>query len=186
MSNIIGMLRVKNEARWIDRVIRSIQPVCSEIHIFDDGSKDETPDICEAMGATVYRSPFNDLNECRDKNYLLDKVRPLNPEWILHIDGDEELAADGPDQIRQAVSDPTAWAYSFRILYLWDQPDMVRTDGIYATFRRESLFRPIEDGFKGTGAGGNFHCGKRTAAAGESLPALEHLPAALRLHAPCR
>jgi hypothetical protein len=52
---IIGLLRIKNEARWIARVVRSIQPVCGRILIFDDHSTDGTPEICESLGCRVFR-----------------------------------------------------------------------------------------------------------------------------------
>lgn len=157
--SIVGMLRVKNESRWIESVLRSIQPICSEIHILDDHSSDPTAYQCAHMGAKVYASPFKDLNECRDKNYLLDQIRPLKPDWILAIDGDEELEPTGPDVIRELVKDPNAFAYAFRILYLWDSPDQIRVDGIYGKFARESLFRLTDDRFMSTLNGGNFHCG---------------------------
>jgi glycosyltransferase involved in cell wall biosynthesis len=43
---IIGLLRIKNEARWIERVVRSIQPVCGRNLIFDDHSTEGTPEVC--------------------------------------------------------------------------------------------------------------------------------------------
>ena len=55
---LIGLLRIKNEARWIAHVVQSIQPVCGRILIFDDHSTDGTPEICESRGCRVFRSPF--------------------------------------------------------------------------------------------------------------------------------
>ena len=159
MPSIIGMLRVKNESRWIESVLRSIQPVCSEIFVLDDHSTDPTAYQCAHMGAKVWASPFQGLDETRDKNWLLDQIRPLKPDWILSIDGDEELEPTGPDQIRELVKDPNIWAYAFRILYLWDSPNQIRVDGIYGKFARESLFRLTDDRFLSTTNGGNFHCG---------------------------
>lgn len=165
MSRIIGMMRVKNEARWIERVLRSMLPVCGKILLFDDHSTDGTPEFAETIpGVVVIRSPFAGLSETRDKNYLLEQVGAFGPEarpdWILAIDGDEEIAPGGAEQIQEICArDGGPDCYSFRVRYLWDRPDQVRVDRWYADFRRPSLFRfwPAERFH--SAAGGGFHCG---------------------------
>ena len=154
---MIGLMRVKNEARWIRRCIESILPVCSRVLVMDDHSSDGTPFICQGIpGVNVFDSPFSGLNETRDKNWLLGKVQ--GEEWILMIDGDEMLAdADVPKVV--AATHSQFAAYSFRVLYLWDTESQIRTDGIYGQFRRPSMFRPGNHKFESTAAGGNFHCG---------------------------
>lgn len=164
-----GYLRVKNEARWIERVIRSLQPLCERIFVFDDHSDDGTPEICEGLGCKVYRSPFTGVNEARDKNYLLEHVwHEVNPQtrgadsqhWIVSIDGDEELEPNGPELIRQAIM-PGIHALTLKIVYLWDRPDQIRTDGIYGKFTRGSVFRMCSPfhAFRATDGKANFHCG---------------------------
>ena len=68
------MLRVKNEARWIDRVIRAVQPATDSILVLDDHSSDGTPEICESLGCQVFRSEFDSLDEAHDKDFLLEKL----------------------------------------------------------------------------------------------------------------
>lgn len=159
---IVGMLRIRDEARWIADVLRSIQPLCERVVVFDDHSSDGTPEICESLGGTVIRSPFDGLNEVRDKNALLAHVRGLNPDWVMHLDGDEVLQEGGAEKIRAALS-PSVASYSLRIVYLWNRMNQIRTDGIYGRFKRGSLFRlagqPDSVTFRATGNGGNFHCG---------------------------
>jgi len=172
-QTIIGALRIKNESCWIERVVRAIQPICSRVLILDDHSTDGTPEICEAAGATVIRSPFTGLNESRDKQFLLDRAyefvdsqwhgRHDSPFWMLAIDGDEELVADDLSIISAAAENPAIHAYSLRILYLWDSPNQWRVDGVYGNFRRPSLFRLMNPAFtyKTTPFGkdgANFHC----------------------------
>jgi len=157
---IAAMLRVKNESRWIERVIRSVQPVCERIVVMDDASTDGTAEICSSLGAEVLRSPFAGLDETRDKNWLLARVIRHSPEWILCIDGDEELEQGGADKVRAVARDRGIGACSLRVAYLWDSPDQVRTDGVYGRFARPSMFRAVTDArFRSTGNGGNFHCG---------------------------
>lgn len=155
---IIAALRVQNEARWIERVIASVLPVASEVLVFDDHSTDRTPSICDHMPhTTVFDSPFEGLNEARDKNYLLAKCQEQRPDWILWIDGDELLSEASVLPIMASLRSQ-ARCMSFRVRYLWDRKDQVRTDGVYGDFRRQSMFRPIA-GYKFDGVAPGFHCG---------------------------
>jgi glycosyltransferase involved in cell wall biosynthesis len=159
---IAGMLRIKNEARWIGAVVSSILPLCDRIVILDDHSEDETVEICRSFGqrVTVLNSPFSGLDESRDKNYLLGHVVRLKSEWCLCIDGDEIMDSSSPERIRAELRNPTHASYSFRIAFLWNAPDVMRIDGVYGRFRRPSLFR-IKPGasFRKTAYGGHLHCG---------------------------
>lgn len=159
---LIGMLRVKDEARWIERVIRSIQPVCDHILVLDDHSTDGTPDLCETLGCQVIRSTFDGINETRDKDFLLAKVWESGAQvgdYCLMIDGDEVLHPDDVPALRDAIARCFPCC-SMHIVYLWDREDQVRIDRWYREFRRPSLFRLTSRAlrFRRTEYGGNFHC----------------------------
>jgi len=157
MVRVIGLMRVKNEARWIERCVRSILPICERVLVMDDHSEDATAEICQGIpGVTVYDSPFTGINEARDKNWLLEKARAA--EWIWMSDGDEELMAESIPAIRRAIGSETP-CFTVKILFAWDREDQIRTDGVYRNFRRASMFRPGNARFEATAAGGNFHCG---------------------------
>lgn len=157
---IAAMLRVKNEARWIGEVIDALKPACSPIFVMDDHSDDDTPRICAAHGARVAASPYEGINEARDKDWLLRGVEQemKTGDWLLCIDGDEVLAPWSIPAVI-AAANGSAPAYTFRIRYLWDSRDKVRVDGVYSSFRRPSMFR-LRPGmsFKRTGAHANLHC----------------------------
>lgn len=170
---VLGMLRIKNEARWIEAVIRSIVPVCERIFVFDDHSDDATADICSSFPEVeFYRSPFAGLDESRDKNWILGKVFKAvdaqhlkgdedSPFWALAVDGDEVLEEGGPEMIRETLqSSKGVHAYKLPIKYLWDGYERVRVDGVYGPFARPSLFRLMNSGFRfqTTPFGGNLHC----------------------------
>jgi glycosyltransferase involved in cell wall biosynthesis len=125
----------------------------------DDHSTDNTVELAKAEGAEVFSSPFEGLDERRDKNWLYSIICDHQPDWILAIDGDEELEPSSIPNIRTAVSNGNI-AYSLRIRYLWDQEDRVRVDGVYRHFHRPSLFKLINSSFKflSTPWGGNLHC----------------------------
>lgn len=178
-QHIYGLLRVKNESRFIERIIRAIQPVCERILVLDDHSTDGTPELCEALGATVYRSEFSGIDESRDKDWLLQQAyaeipqqdqhftrgNPESPYWCLSVDGDEELAAGDGRHLLEAVQNSAHHAYHLRIPFLWDSADQIRVDGVYRRFEkvgRPSLFRLMNSAFRYLktpfGNGANFHC----------------------------
>jgi glycosyltransferase involved in cell wall biosynthesis len=164
---VIGALRVKSEARWISRVIKSIQPICEKIVVFDDHSEDGTPEICESLGCVVIRSTFdNSINEVRDKNELLKAIwsagAKLN-DLVLMIDGDEILNLGDLSVLQEVIAGKRGFGncWSFQIIYLWDREDQVRVDRWYSKFHRPSMFRLTRTdlSFRANGNGGNFHCG---------------------------
>lgn len=158
VGEMIGLLRVRNEERWIERSIASILPICERVLVMNDHSTDATLEICAGIsGVEVFASPFEGLNETRDKNWLLDKARCSG--WVLMIDGDETLAPGAAEIIQREIANPAAVCLSPKILYLWDSEGTIRTDGVYGRFRRPSIFQPGAHQFESTHAGGNFHCG---------------------------
>jgi glycosyltransferase involved in cell wall biosynthesis len=164
----LGALRVKNEAAHIQEVISQALHLCELIMVLDDHSSDETAAICQSFGerVVVLTSPFEGLNESRDKNFLLGRICEANPEWVLWIDGDEVLERSGPEILRQAARQGgnSVAGYSLKIAYLWDNPQQVRVDGIFGQFWRPSFFRLRGQPagtlhFPETDGKANFHCG---------------------------
>lgn len=104
--DFVAMLRIRNEERWIAEVIESVMPLCDRIFIMDDHSTDGTLEVClRYPKVTVFCSPFEGLNEARDKNWLLDQImRECEASWVLCIDGDEVLERNGPDIIRETIA----------------------------------------------------------------------------------
>lgn len=158
---IAGMLRVKNEARWITEVIAALHPVCERIFVMDDHSTDGTVDLAEQAGAVVWPTPFDGMDEARDKSAFVRQIARFEPgaTWCLCVDGDEILDRKGPEEIRNSIASGQMDAYTLRIVYLWDRRDQIRVDGVYGRFARPSLFRLAGDlSFLRTGAHKNLHC----------------------------
>ena len=175
MPTVFGVLRVRNEVMWIRRVLYAMLPVCERIFLLDDHSTDCTPEVARDVSekVTVYHSPFEGLDESRDKGWLLDRINgfisedylngdPRSPYWVLALDGDEELQVGGADIIRQTIADTDKHCFSVQIKYFWDGTNRVRVDGVYRNFCRPSLFRLMNRNFKFLktpfGNGANFHC----------------------------
>ncbi len=168
---VLGMMRVKNESRWLPRVLASLLPVCDYTYVLDDHSTDDTPTILKSSLGTIYiPSPFpaDTSDEARDRTYLLSrlvregthnhgvKVGDDSPYWILSVDGDEELAEADREKLTRPQP-KSAVSYSAQILYLWDDPDTVRIDGHYSMCLRPSFFRLIETDMQYKNHSGPIH-----------------------------
>ena len=167
-SRLVGALRIKDEAQHIARVLSPLLELCERLYIFDDHSTDSTVDICHSFGerVTLLNSPFEGLDEARDKNYLLQEIIRCGADWVLWIDGDEVLERTGPSKIRAEIerSGATTAIYSLRIAYVWNDPELIRVDGVYGHIARPSLFRLAGQAvtrlrFASSGRSGNLHCG---------------------------
>ncbi len=86
---ISALMRVKNEARWIETTIRSLAPFVEQFSIVDNGSDDGTPDIvrrvCDELGVEYVLEilPTTDFGEVCDRA-LANTTR----RWVLRWDGD--------------------------------------------------------------------------------------------------
>ncbi len=164
---IICQMRIKNEARWIREVLDSIAKVAQGIVILDDGSTDETPALCKAHPAVLEYRWQNEpqLDEVRDKNWLLKMALSKDPDWILCMDGDEILEDSAPERIWEAIRTCPAdvAVLDIEFLYMWNDLHHYRVDGIYGRLFHHRLFS-LEGqnrqalSFKPTAHGGNFHC----------------------------
>jgi O-antigen biosynthesis protein len=164
---IICQMRIKNEEKWLKEVLDSIARVAQGIVILDDGSTDRTPEICKAHPAVVDYSWQNEqtIDEVRDKNRLLQMALAQNPDWVLCMDGDEILEDSAPERIFDAIrfcpADVAVLDVEF--LYMWDDMQHYRTDGIYNRLYHHRLFKldgQVRDAlsFNPTDHDGNFHC----------------------------
>ena len=147
---IVGMMRVKNEERWIERSVTSLLQVCSQVYVLDDASTDDTRALAQRAGAIVIDSPWGVpgqvLDESRDKNWLLDIATDsgISPvDYVFCIDGDEELAPDSRGKILAALkARPDIDCWGLKFLHLWDRTDQIRVDRWYSQFTRRSIFKP--------------------------------------------
>lgn len=99
MDRISAVLITRNEARNVERCLRSLAPVADEIVVVDSGSTDDTVALCERHGARVFRQEW--LGYGPQKNLANERATHA---WILSLDADEAL--DPP--LQAAIADAKA------------------------------------------------------------------------------
>jgi hypothetical protein len=96
-QNICLVMIVRDEAKYIERCLRSALPFCRYAVICDTGSTDDTVKIANAIIPwVVIRREWVDF--ATNRNQAIDEARQLCPsaEWFLFLDGDEELVGQMP------------------------------------------------------------------------------------------
>ena len=164
---IIGTYRVKNEERFLEKSLKSVMDICSEIVILDDGSSDKTVKICSSFDKVVdIQTQSNlSLDEVRDRNFLLQMSLKRKPDYILSIDGDEIFMPNSAEILFEELEILYTEnnIFEFQFLNLWDKPNQIRFDGAHSNIWQKRLFRlkdqPKNLKINETGNPGNFHCG---------------------------
>jgi glycosyltransferase involved in cell wall biosynthesis len=140
---MLGLMRVRNEARWLEACLRA-QWFCDHIIVLDDNSTDETAAICEEFGSSVTLiSKYYDhgYEEGPDRENLAALARNYRPEWICSMDGDEVLLEDTWDKIQPALNDLSVPAIDVLNLHLWNNKYTVRVDGNWKEQHRQRFWR---------------------------------------------
>jgi glycosyltransferase involved in cell wall biosynthesis len=96
-----ALIPTKNEERNIERCLRSLDWV-AQVFVVDSHSTDRTVEIARAMGASVISFRW-DGHGPRKKNWALDNL-PWAYDWVLVVDGDEEVSSSLREEIVAAIS----------------------------------------------------------------------------------
>jgi glycosyltransferase involved in cell wall biosynthesis len=78
-----------NEARHIDRALRSVATFADHCVVVDSGSTDDTVARAKAQGAEVLTHPF--VNQAQQFNWAVDQL-PAHTEWVFRLDADEVVS----------------------------------------------------------------------------------------------
>ena len=164
LPNIVAMYRIKNEERWIKKSLESVLDICSEVVILDDGSTDNTVEICQSFDKVDVTHQTNlPTDEVRDMTKLLKMTIKKKPEYILAFDGDEILAPNSKEILSEELNVlyPENSVFEFQVLHIWDVPYKFRCDGVFHSMWRPRLFKiknqSTEFHYKNSIYPGNLH-----------------------------
>jgi glycosyltransferase involved in cell wall biosynthesis len=106
-TKIVTIIPAKDEELHIARCVRSALAL-GEVVVVDGGSDDRTVDIARSLGAVVREHPWTGY--ASQKNWAIDTVGD-DADWILFLDADEYLTADGVAAVRRTVETGEADGY---------------------------------------------------------------------------
>lgn len=127
----------KNEEQFIGDCLASVRDVVDEIILVDTGSTDRTVEIAESFGAKVFHFPWTgDFAAARNES-----LAHATGDWILVLDADETIPAEGHAELKQAVRNQENVGYSLIIENLLGEAEA----GTYQTALIFRLFRNRPD-----------------------------------------
>jgi tetratricopeptide (TPR) repeat protein len=104
--HLTAVLIVKNEERFLEKCLSSIENHADDIVVVDTGSKDTSRQIALDHGARVIDTLWNG-DFAKARNLGLDAARG---DWILYIDADERLVRFDRTNIEPIFADPACVA----------------------------------------------------------------------------
>lgn len=150
---IVAHMVVRNEAsRYLRECLWWLNTIVDDIYVYDDGSTDNTIEICELMGAQVcpraVTIPSFAENEAGLRqaawNWMGVEARLSPRDWILCVDADEFLV--GFDE-REALEELAAEdrTVEFRVAEVFDVGDTgipwIRKDGWWGSITAKRYVR---------------------------------------------
>lgn len=139
---MLGLLRIRNVAPWIEACIKSMW-FCEHFIVLDGNSVDGTQEICAKFPnlELVSEPSQQGFNEGHDREVLAAMAQRYNPEWICAPDGDEIFLPDTWEHIKSFVDDRLVHVIEQHNLNLWDSETTVRWDGSWGQQYRQRFWR---------------------------------------------
>lgn len=101
--DVAVIIAVRNEAANIAKCLRSLAPA-REVFVIDSGSTDDTAEIARKAGAQVVK--FEYLGGYPKKRQWAIDTLPIQANWLLMVDADEEIPEALWREIAEAIAAP--------------------------------------------------------------------------------
>ncbi|WP_340020888.1 glycosyltransferase [Paenibacillus sp. FSL K6-1096] len=118
---------VKNEgSRFLRQALQEHRKYIDEAVIIDDGSTDDTADICrevlQGIPLQLIHNPVSKFgNEIELRMQQWEAVIATRPEWILNLDADEIFEAKFSEEIGSLLQTEDCDLFCFRLYDFWDE-----------------------------------------------------------------
>jgi glycosyltransferase involved in cell wall biosynthesis len=127
VNDVTVVIPAKDEELHVAHCVESAREL-GRVVVVDAGSGDRTRALARERGAEVFEHPWEGY--AAQKNWALDEV--VATEWVLFLDADESLTAEGRAEIRASILDRDVAGYYLprsyvflgrRLRHAWWYPD---------------------------------------------------------------
>ncbi len=99
---IVGILLLRNEDIYIERIVANIESFCDEILIADNASIDRTPEIVRTLQSKFPKIQYKLIKNPSESHQLIEGLAG-QPVWIFAVDGDELYDRSGLSLLRRKI-----------------------------------------------------------------------------------
>jgi glycosyltransferase involved in cell wall biosynthesis len=128
--NIIAGLGIKDEEWIIDKTLSALNKFCSKIIIVDDGSTDNTENICKSYNKVEWyvrkKHNWRVREEAKQRQEIIDYIKPHNPDYVLFLDADEIPSPNIINFINNIDTSINLWKFPW--IHLWKDDKHYRID----------------------------------------------------------
>lgn len=116
MTKIAVYSIAKNEAKYVNRWYDSVKDA-DGLFVLDTGSQDNTVDLLEERGITVFSASFFPFRFDSARNLILQQI-PKEYDWCLFLDLDEVLDRDWYTRLKSAIeTNPKATGFNLYFVF---------------------------------------------------------------------
>ena len=98
---IAVLILTYNEEVHIERLLKNIRPIATEIYVVDSGSTDKTIEICKNFSVKTFYNPFE--SHSSQVNWAIENCG-ISEQWIIRLDADEYLLPDLREEIFRVLN----------------------------------------------------------------------------------
>lgn len=143
------VITVYNEEKYIAECIESvINQTYSDLEIIliDDGSKDNSFEICKAYEAKDHRVKAVRKENGGSVSARKEGIKYATSEYITYIDGDDWLELDHYEKIMSKIEDADILAYSLTCVYKENKTEIISNEaesGLYVGEKLDELRKSV-------------------------------------------
>lgn len=101
-TKIIGILLIKDEDIFIEKIITNVVEFCDEIIVADNKSTDSTASIIESLQIKYSKIQYYSIDHPSESHVLISTYAN-KPVWIFAVDGDELYDPTGLSILRKKI-----------------------------------------------------------------------------------
>ncbi|MBQ4870385.1 glycosyltransferase family 2 protein [Priestia megaterium] len=161
----LSMVIKNEENRYLEEVLRSHLPYIDDAVIIDDGSTDNSVEVCKEVLKTVpYKIIRNEdskfSNEVELRKQQWEETVNTEPNWILNMDADEIFEDKFDRDIQHLLTQGDYDLYSFRLYDFWNDTHYRQDDYWRSHFYYRPFLVRYRDDFSYTWKETPQHCGR--------------------------
>ena len=127
--SLTAIILTYNEELHLDRCLKSLNGICSDIVVVDSFSRDKTKEIAEKYNARFYENRF--INHAAQLNWGIQNTQ-ITTDWTIRVDADEYISEELAENIKKNLSNLKEDVKGIRIkrlMYFFNRP--LKKGGMY-------------------------------------------------------